>query len=357
MAGVGNIASGIASDLISHWYIDLSIPVVAALIGYVTKLVAIRMMFQPLEFVGIRPYLGWQGIVPRRAARMASIAVDTMTRDLISAQDVLAPARPRPGREGDREPAARGDRGDHPRGPRRVPTRAVGGTAGTGPAARRGACAGRDAHDRPRGARGHPVRCGRRLRPQTHGDHEPGHRQGAPEPHLPAGRPQGVPLHRAIGHLVRRDDRAAAVGAVAAVPRAADHARVRADRRLVDGLARAEADLQSEAPDQGVRPAHPGPVPAPPHRGRGRVRRAHRGRDHHAAQGDRGDPAGADVRPRRRDGQPPGAGGAGPQHRPREAAGRPDRRHRPLPADQADDHRQGHGPAARDHGVPRGLRP
>jgi uncharacterized membrane protein YheB (UPF0754 family) len=86
VAGVGSMAT----DLVEHWYIDLSIPLVAALIGYVTKLVAIRMMFQPLEFVGIRPYLGWQGIVPRRAARMASIAVDTMTRDLISAQDVVS---------------------------------------------------------------------------------------------------------------------------------------------------------------------------------------------------------------------------------------------------------------------------
>jgi uncharacterized membrane protein YheB (UPF0754 family) len=71
-------------------YIDASIPVMAAVIGYVTKLVAIRMMFQPLEFVGHRPYLGWQGIVPRRAARMASIAVDTMTRDLISAKEVIS---------------------------------------------------------------------------------------------------------------------------------------------------------------------------------------------------------------------------------------------------------------------------
>lgn len=81
--------TGVLHDLVVHWYIDLSIPVVAAIIGYVTKLVAIRMMFLPLEFVGIRPYLGWQGIVPRRAARMASIAVDTMTRDLISAGEVV----------------------------------------------------------------------------------------------------------------------------------------------------------------------------------------------------------------------------------------------------------------------------
>lgn len=78
-----------------HNLVIISIPVVAAIIGYVTKLVAIRMMFRPLEFVGIRPYLGWQGIVPRRAARMASIAVDTMTRDLISANEVIARLDPK----------------------------------------------------------------------------------------------------------------------------------------------------------------------------------------------------------------------------------------------------------------------
>jgi uncharacterized membrane protein YheB (UPF0754 family) len=90
-AAVAALSDGsVLHDLAVHWYIDLSIPVVAAIIGYVTKLVAIRMMFQPLEFVGIRPYFGWQGIVPRRAARMASIAVDTMTRDLISATEVMA---------------------------------------------------------------------------------------------------------------------------------------------------------------------------------------------------------------------------------------------------------------------------
>jgi uncharacterized membrane protein YheB (UPF0754 family) len=80
----------VVEDVTRHWYIVFSIPLVAALIGYVTKVVAVRMMFEPIEFVGIRPYLGWQGIVPRRAARMASIAVETMTRDLISANEVVA---------------------------------------------------------------------------------------------------------------------------------------------------------------------------------------------------------------------------------------------------------------------------
>ncbi|PXY37177.1 hypothetical protein BAY59_00915 [Prauserella coralliicola] len=84
---------GIADDFLRYWPVYCSIPVVAALIGYVTKLVAIRMMFQPLNFTGLRlrgkPFLGWQGIVPKRAARMASIACDTMTQQLVTPREVV----------------------------------------------------------------------------------------------------------------------------------------------------------------------------------------------------------------------------------------------------------------------------
>ncbi len=80
----------IAADFRAHLWLYLSMPLVAAAIGYVTKLVAIRMMFQPIEFVGIwPPYLGWQGIVPRRAARMAAIACDTITARLISTKEIF----------------------------------------------------------------------------------------------------------------------------------------------------------------------------------------------------------------------------------------------------------------------------
>ncbi|WP_116044338.1 DUF445 family protein [Amycolatopsis palatopharyngis] len=79
----------LVDDFIDNWLLYSSIPVVAALIGYLTKLVAIRMMFRPLEFVGVKPFLGWQGIVPKRAARMASIACDTMTQQLIRPAEVI----------------------------------------------------------------------------------------------------------------------------------------------------------------------------------------------------------------------------------------------------------------------------
>jgi uncharacterized membrane protein YheB (UPF0754 family) len=82
--------AAILEDVQRNWLLYASMPVVAAIIGYVTKLLAIRMMFQPIEFVGLKPpYLGWQGIVPRNAERMATIACDTMTRRLLTPRDVF----------------------------------------------------------------------------------------------------------------------------------------------------------------------------------------------------------------------------------------------------------------------------
>ncbi|HZP13920.1 MAG TPA: DUF445 domain-containing protein [Nevskiaceae bacterium] len=85
----------IGHDWAHHWYLYLSMPFVAAIIGYTTKLLAIRMMFQPLEFKGIRPFFGWQGVIPRNAERMASIATDTMLNELVSQQEIISRLDPR----------------------------------------------------------------------------------------------------------------------------------------------------------------------------------------------------------------------------------------------------------------------
>lgn len=59
----------------------VSIPFVAGFVGWFTNWVAIKLTFRPLEFVGIRPFLGWQGIIPAKAGKMAAIFVDkTMFR-------------------------------------------------------------------------------------------------------------------------------------------------------------------------------------------------------------------------------------------------------------------------------------
>jgi uncharacterized membrane protein YheB (UPF0754 family) len=71
------------SDLLSHpdlWRYA-SIPVVAAIVGWATNWVAIEMTFWPLEWKGLRPIFGWQGIIPSKAEKMAAIFVDkTMIR-------------------------------------------------------------------------------------------------------------------------------------------------------------------------------------------------------------------------------------------------------------------------------------
>lgn len=50
----------VVADLAEHWPLYAAIPFIAAVIGYVTKRVAIEMMFRPLDFVGINgTFLGW----------------------------------------------------------------------------------------------------------------------------------------------------------------------------------------------------------------------------------------------------------------------------------------------------------
>ena len=81
------------------WTIDhlpyLTIPVISALVGWITNVIAIKMTFYPIEFVGIKPF-GWQGIVPSKAKKMAETAVDLWTSKLIDLKtefDRLQPKR------------------------------------------------------------------------------------------------------------------------------------------------------------------------------------------------------------------------------------------------------------------------
>lgn len=84
-----------SNNFMAQPWLFLSMPLIAAIIGYVTKIAAVRMMFQPLEFVGIKPYLGWQGVIPRKAQKMASIAVDVITSRLITIEEIFARLDPR----------------------------------------------------------------------------------------------------------------------------------------------------------------------------------------------------------------------------------------------------------------------
>lgn len=88
------IYQNFVTDISQHWLQYCLIPIVAALIGYATKVAAVKMMFAPMEFVGWPPYLGWQGVVPRRAHGMAETIWSTLSDKLLSISDLVAKLEP-----------------------------------------------------------------------------------------------------------------------------------------------------------------------------------------------------------------------------------------------------------------------
>lgn len=72
----------------------LSIPLISGLIGWGTNVLALKMTFYPLEFKGIKPFLGWQGIIPAKSAKMAATAVDLWTSKLINVKDIFGQLDP-----------------------------------------------------------------------------------------------------------------------------------------------------------------------------------------------------------------------------------------------------------------------
>ncbi|MBI2565647.1 MAG: hypothetical protein HYV63_01265 [Candidatus Schekmanbacteria bacterium] len=76
------------------WVYYVLIPLFSAFIGWITNVVAIKMTFFPLEFVGLKPYLGWQGIIPAKAPKMARVAVDTITAKALDIDVVISRVDP-----------------------------------------------------------------------------------------------------------------------------------------------------------------------------------------------------------------------------------------------------------------------
>lgn len=72
----------------------VTVPIVAAFVGWFTNWIAILLTFYPIRFIGIPPYLGWQGIIPSKADRMARISVDASLAKIGTPRDVFAEMDP-----------------------------------------------------------------------------------------------------------------------------------------------------------------------------------------------------------------------------------------------------------------------
>lgn len=76
-------------DWISQNLTLILIPVISAIVGYVTNFLAVKMMFYPIEFFGIKPFLGWQGLIPAKRREMAEIEVELVLGKLLSVKEIV----------------------------------------------------------------------------------------------------------------------------------------------------------------------------------------------------------------------------------------------------------------------------
>jgi len=82
--------SSIMSDLayLQEYLVYLTIPAVSGLVGYGTNWLAVKMMMGPVEFVGIGP-LGWQGVIPANAPKMARITVEHSVKRVLTQEELI----------------------------------------------------------------------------------------------------------------------------------------------------------------------------------------------------------------------------------------------------------------------------
>lgn len=66
----------------------LSIPLISAIVGWCTNFLALKMMFYPIEFIGFKPFFGWQGLIPAKRQEMAEIEVELVLGKLLSVQEL-----------------------------------------------------------------------------------------------------------------------------------------------------------------------------------------------------------------------------------------------------------------------------
>ncbi|KAL1498479.1 hypothetical protein AB1Y20_013804 [Prymnesium parvum] len=93
----------VARRFCDRWWQYLTIPLFAGAVGWLTNKVAVEMIFNPLEFGGIRlktypnqplGWIGWQGIVPAKAAVMAQRLTDMVTTKLLNVKQTFGRLNP-----------------------------------------------------------------------------------------------------------------------------------------------------------------------------------------------------------------------------------------------------------------------
>jgi len=66
------------------------IPLVSAFIGWFTNWIAVKAMLYPVEFVGIPPLIGWQGVVPKNSEKLSQSFSDLIHDKLLNMEEIFS---------------------------------------------------------------------------------------------------------------------------------------------------------------------------------------------------------------------------------------------------------------------------
>jgi len=80
-------------EFIQTYWSLLTIPVVSSLVGFATNWLAVKMMMYPIEFRGFQG-LGWQGVIPANAGKMAEIVVTHSLEKVMTQQELISRVDP-----------------------------------------------------------------------------------------------------------------------------------------------------------------------------------------------------------------------------------------------------------------------
>jgi len=68
----------------------LCIPLISGFIGWFTNWIAVKAMLYPVEFAGIPPLIGWQGVIPKNAEELSRNFSELIHDKLIDLEEIFA---------------------------------------------------------------------------------------------------------------------------------------------------------------------------------------------------------------------------------------------------------------------------
>ncbi len=83
------ILDNLYAQFLQHPLLFLTIPVAAAALGWAASALALRLLFHPLDFIGVPPYLGWQGVLPRNKHRLSGDMAELLARKVLPPEELF----------------------------------------------------------------------------------------------------------------------------------------------------------------------------------------------------------------------------------------------------------------------------